>query len=115
MVRPGWPLALLAYVVLGAYEMRPGDRITPSLVLYRAIATLLDWFGRLQRVLSALVLDRIVGDERVSAAFDLAGTFHCYLSASFNMCRPTSGSTQLRSSSRLFLILNADRSMPSLC
>lgn len=76
MIRSGWSAALLAYVALGADQMRPGDRITPSLVLYRAITTLLDRFGRLQRVLSALVLDRVVGDERVAAAFDLAGTFH---------------------------------------
>lgn len=73
-----WPAALLAYVPLGAYEMRPGDRITPSLILYRAIATLLDRFGRLQRVLSTLVLDRIVCDERIAAAFNLAGTLHDY-------------------------------------
>ena len=76
MIRPSWPLALLADIALGADQMRPGDRITPPLVLYRAITTLLDRFGRLQRVLSTLVLDRIVGDERIAAAFDLAGTLH---------------------------------------
>lgn len=76
MVRPGWPLALLAYIALGANEMRPGDRITPSLVRLSAFATLLDRFSRLQRVLTTLVLDRIVGEERIAAAFYLAGTFH---------------------------------------
>lgn len=76
MVRPGWPLAVLADIAEHSYEMRPGDRVTPSLVRLSALATLLDRLGRLQRVLTTLVLDRIVGVERIAAAFDLAGTFH---------------------------------------
>lgn len=78
VIRPGWPPAVLAYVAVHPDEMRPSDGISPPLVLYRPIATLPDRFGRLQRVLSALVLDRIVCDERIAAAFDFAGTFHDY-------------------------------------
>jgi hypothetical protein len=71
-----WPATLLAYIPEHSYEVWPGDRVTPLLVLFGALATLLDRFGRLQRVLTTLVLDRIVGDERIAAAFDFAGTFH---------------------------------------
>jgi hypothetical protein len=76
VVVPGVSPTLLAYVALGAYEMGPGDRITPLLILQGALATLSDRLGSLQRMLTAFVLDRIVGYERIAAALDLAGAFH---------------------------------------
>lgn len=69
-------LALLAYISEHSYEVWPGNGVTPPLIRYCAITTLLDRLGRLQRVFSALVLDRIVGKERVAAALNLASLFH---------------------------------------
>lgn len=77
MIGPGWPPALLAYVAEHSYEVWPGDRVTPLLILQCALATLRYRFGRLQRVLTTLVLDRIVGEKRIAAAFYFTGTFHC--------------------------------------
>lgn len=71
-----WPAAFLTYIPEHSYEVWPGDRVTPLLILFGALATLLDRFGRLQRVLTTFVLDRIVCDERIAAAFNFAGTFH---------------------------------------
>lgn len=76
MIRSRRSAALLAYIAEYSDEMRPSDRVTPFLVLYSAVATLLDRFGRLQRVLPTLVLDGVVRNECVGAPLDFAGALH---------------------------------------